>query len=1519
VKPSILAAILTATLFLVPIAHAQTGPAPIGNPETDTLQVWNSIASSIETITQEAMSAPGRLTSAIQELASAVAVLHSPQTSSRSSPPQVSAPAAQAASLATAVAAFETSDETPTSSPPSQPDAQIGNVPSAQPIIERITEYEPLASDSFVTQDELTSRLQQFSDTLAAQFDSVPTSSFPENVAADGNPEVPYAAENAINNLSNVTITNANLTASEIPGLDYLSLSGGTLSGDLVLNGNATTTGTSYFTGDVGIGTSTSDALAIEGSEYLADITPPTVTANRLYSSGGDLYWAGSVVSSSAIGHWTSDGTNAWRLSGDVGIGTSSPFAALSVVGNGYFTGALTAASINAANATTTNATSTTLFSTFGNFTTGLIDTLSGTTLSYNAASTTNFSNSGTAYFGSTATTTIDSAGDLNVGGSFTANGNVALGNATSTSLAVSGTASTSNLVASNSFTLGTVTGILHSVAGVVSASLVNLASDVTGVLPVANGGTGWASLAAGYIPFGNGSSALATSSNLFFDSIDGRLGIGTTSPFTTLSVNGNAFFNGNLTATNYYGNISSSTVLATGATTARDFGDIANDVVNVKSFGATGNGITNDTSAINAAISYIRNADDAAGTGATNKYELYFPQGNYVIGSPINLTCYSDPNSTSATSDGCENSGSSQLAEYHGVLPVVGYGAEITCDTSGAPCIDGLGSRAIQISGLSIVGSCTLATEPDFGVQIGRTVYGSGADGWYLHQIYVAGCYTKAAFYNLASEDLLIDGNSFVRNADTNETFATSTGPYDAIWDSGNHWQVTSQFVNEQIPRDDPNSFNDNQVVESQFYPTSSSHSSGLWIYGTRRLSLTNTYIVTNQGACVTLYFDATSGGSTTNTTNHTPEDDQFNFHCEGSVAEDFLITGYSSNPIIKGLSYNDEAVAPTMTSANVFALDTGVSGLTLQNANINIVGGSTSDYLWDNPANYTVSGNIYLPANGTTVWQQPENWTGCVYVGNSSPSCGGTTETGSFNINTIAGGTLELDGRTMLTASSTLETVFLGYQAGDYSGASTGQYDTAFGWQALSDGAAASRNTAFGFEALQDFTGVDNVAVGADAGEELTSGNNVALGSNVMRYHTTGAGNTAVGAYAMYSFGGSNGSDNTVLGNYAGDVISSGADNTFLGFDAASTTATGSNNILIGYQLDLPSVNGSNQLDIGNLIFGTGLSSTYGATPIGDVGIGTTTPSARLSVWGADSASSTSAFNIVNSASTTVFSVFDGGNAELSGSLSQSSDERLKTNVQSLDASSSLSSIDELNPVTFHWIDPDQTTTLQLGFIAQQVQQIFPNLVSTTSATALTPDGTLSLNYIGLISPIVSAIQALDQEISTLAATVAGFAQSLTTQVLNASQGNFSNELCVGSTCVTPAQFQAMVAAASASQSPGQDSGAATFDDSQATDTPPIIQINGANPAIVQAGDSYSDLGATITGPTADLNLGITTYVNGIETSPVQIDTSAAATDTVDYVVTDQNGITSTSTRTVIIEGSPSIIPTDATTTAQ
>jgi hypothetical protein len=64
-----------------------------------------------------------------------------------------------------------------------------------------------------------------------------------------------------------------------------------------------------------------------------------------------------------------------------------------------------------------------------------------------------------------------------------------------------------------------------------------------------------------------------------------------------------------------------------------------------------------------------------------------------------------------------------------------------------------------------------------------------------------------------------------------------------------------------------------------------------------------------------------------------------------------------------------------------------------------------------------------------------------------------------------------------------------------------------------------------------------------------------------------------------------------------------------------------------------------------------------------------------------------------------------------------------------------------------------------------------------------------------------------------------------------------------------------------------------------------------------------TYNDPGAQITGPQADLNLGITTFLNGTLVSNIVLETSSTATNTIDYVVTNQNGQTSTTTRTVIV----------------
>jgi len=78
-------------------------------------------------------------------------------------------------------------------------------------------------------------------------------------------------------------------------------------------------------------------------------------------------------------------------------------------------------------------------------------------------------------------------------------------------------------------------------------------------------------------------------------------------------------------------GNISNSTAIATGSTTARSLANRFADVVNVKDFGAVGDGVTDDTAAI----------QETLNSGAKS---VFFPSGTYMIGA-AGLTGVSNQN----------------------------------------------------------------------------------------------------------------------------------------------------------------------------------------------------------------------------------------------------------------------------------------------------------------------------------------------------------------------------------------------------------------------------------------------------------------------------------------------------------------------------------------------------------------------------------------------------------------------------------------------------------------------------------------------------------------------------------------------------------------------------------------------------------------------------------------------------------------------------------------------------------
>ncbi|MEK7577691.1 MAG: tail fiber domain-containing protein [Patescibacteria group bacterium] len=124
-----------------------------------------------------------------------------------------------------------------------------------------------------------------------------------------------------------------------------------------------------------------------------------------------------------------------------------------------------------------------------------------------------------------------------------------------------------------------------------------------------------------------------------------------------------------------------------------------------------------------------------------------------------------------------------------------------------------------------------------------------------------------------------------------------------------------------------------------------------------------------------------------------------------------------------------------------------------------------------------------------------------------------------------------------------------------------------------------------------------------------------------------------------------------------------------------------------------------------------------------------------------------------------------FQNGGAYLTSASGNStwtyiSDQRLKTDVAVLPQEKGLASLLQLNPVNYYWRNAHGNRSLQTGFIAQDVEKIYPNLVSQGDPITITlSDGSqetianpLGLSYEGFIPYVVQGIQQQQSKIDDL-----------------------------------------------------------------------------------------------------------------------------------------------------------------------
>ena len=241
---------------------------------------------------------------------------------------------------------------------------------------------------------------------------------------------------------------------------------------------------------------------------------------------------------------------------------------------------------------------------------------------------------------------------------------------------------------------------------------------------------------------------------------------------------------------------------------------------------------------------------------------------------------------------------------------------------------------------------------------------------------------------------------------------------------------------------------------------------------------------------------------------------------------------------------------------------------------------------------------------------------------------------------------------------------------------GSLTGSGNTTLGAQALRESTTADNNVAIGLQAGENVDYANkNIVIGANAwlGSTSTlSANNVFIGAESAQYASS-TGSIAIGFQAGLgdTGGGNNSSDeNVFIGSQSGLNITTASDNTFigdgsglltttgngnisLGYQTADNITTGSENIVIGYNVNAQSATADETLNIGNLIFGSSIDGEQTAISSGGVGIGSTTPFARLSVAGQGGGTS-DLFMVAQNADSAADALFTIG---LTGQLSASS----------------------------------------------------------------------------------------------------------------------------------------------------------------------------------------------------------------------------------------------------------------------
>jgi len=363
-------------------------------------------------------------------------------------------------------------------------------------------------------------------------------------------------------------------------------------------------------------------------------------------------------------------------------------------------------------------------------------------------------------------------------------------------------------------------------------------------------------------------------------------------------------------------------------------------------------------------------------------------------------------------------------------------------------------------------------------------------------------------------------------------------------------------------------------------------------------------------------------------------------------------------------------------------------------------------------------------------------------------TPSSGTVTNltgTASININGTVGATTASTGAfTTLTTTGTINLLTVGRGAGAVS------TNTAVGASALDTNVSSGNTVAVGYRALRYATTANNTAVGSLALSDASFAGteDTAIGRAALLSNTTGNYNTAVGALALQA--NTTASNNTAVGYQAGySIATANVNSTAIGYQALYTGG-GGDDVAVGYKaLYASNTSGGASVGIGKEA-GSNLTTGYYGIYIGQSSKAGSTSAIAEIVIGRNSTGKGSSTGFIDPAGGGVYQ----GNNSLSWSIT--SDQRIKKNI--VDNNTGLDLINQIQVRNFEYRLPEEITELsqdqavkkqgvQLGVIAQELQQILPKCVKTESTGVMTVDAdNLTWYLVNAVKELTARIKQLE-----------------------------------------------------------------------------------------------------------------------------------------------------------------------------